>query len=128
MTVDAAESPDVIVVGAGAAGLVAAAAAASEGASIVLLERGPTAGGTAIHSIGEFWIPNNRHLMERNIADPRDDCVRFMAQLAYPDAYQPQHPTLGLPELQYDLLTTFYDEAPRAVDHLEKIGALKSRI
>ena len=92
MTVDAVESPDVIVVGAGAAGLVAAATAASEGASTVLLERGPTAGGTAIHSIGEFWIPNNRHLRERGIADPRENCLRFMASLSYPDGTNPTIP------------------------------------
>ena len=128
MTEREVDNPDVIVVGAGAAGLVAAATAASEGASVLVLERGDAAGGTAIHSIGEFWIPNNRHLRERDIADPRDDCLRFMAQLAYPDAYQPGHPTLGLPELQYSLLATFYDEAPQAVEYLEKIGALRSRI
>jgi succinate dehydrogenase/fumarate reductase flavoprotein subunit len=128
MTEREVDSPDVIVVGAGAAGLVSAATAASEGATVLVLERGEAAGGTAAHSIGEFWIPNNRHLRERDIVDPREDCLRFMAQLSYPDAYRPEHPTLGLPEPQYDLLATFYDEAPRAVDHLERIGALRSRI
>ncbi|MCU1656058.1 MAG: Fumarate reductase/succinate dehydrogenase flavoprotein domain protein [Pseudonocardiales bacterium] len=127
MTVGTVESPDVIVVGAGAAGLVAAATAASEGATVVLLERGPVAGGTAIHSIGEFWIPNNRHLQACGIADPRAECLRFMAQLSYPDAFQPEHPSLGLADAQYELLTTFYDEAARAVEHLEAIGAMRSR-
>jgi succinate dehydrogenase/fumarate reductase flavoprotein subunit len=128
MTVDAIESPDVIVVGAGAAGLVAAATAASEGATVVLLERGEAPGGTAVHSIGEFWIPNNRHLRERDIADPRGDCLQFMARLSYPDAYRCDHPTLGLPDLQYELLATFYDRAAEAVEHLEQIGALRTRI
>ncbi|MDT4962487.1 MAG: 3-oxosteroid 1-dehydrogenase [Pseudonocardiales bacterium] len=128
MIVDTVESPDVIVVGAGAAGLVAAATAASEGASVVVLERGEAPGGTAAHSIGEFWIPNNRHLRERGIADPRADCLQFMARLSYPDAYQCGHPTLGLPDLQYGLLATFYDRAAEAVEHLEEIGAIRTRI
>jgi 3-oxosteroid 1-dehydrogenase len=128
MTVDRLESPDVIVVGAGAAGLVAAATAAGEGASVVLLERGPDIGGTAAHSIGEFWIPNNRHLRNHDIVDPRDPCLRFMAQLSYPDAYRADDAKLGLSDLQYDLLATFYDRAAEAIEHLEKIGALRSRI
>lgn len=128
MAVDRAHTPDVIVVGAGAAGLVAAATAAEQGASVVLLERGPEVGGTAIHSVGEFWIPNNRHLRERGVPDPRAACLRFMAQLSYPDAYRPDHERLGLSPLHYELLGTFYDRASEAIDYLERAGALRSRI
>src|SRR5690606_34638104 len=39
----------------------------------------------------------------------------------------PQSPTLGLPELQYALLETYYDRASEAVDHLAAIGAVNSR-
>lgn len=116
------------MVGAGAAGLVAAATATGAGASVLLLERAGEPGGTAAHSIGEFWIPNNRHLRELDIADPREDCLRFMAQLAYPDTFAADVPTLGLTDLQYDLLATYYDRAAEAVEHLEALGALRSRI
>lgn len=128
MSVERLDTPDVVVVGAGAAGLVAAATAAGHGASVVVLERGAEVGGTAIHSIGEFWIPNNRHLRERGIPDPRERCLRFMAQLSYPNTFEAAHPTLGLSALQYELLTTFYDEGTEAVDYLERVGALQSRI
>jgi succinate dehydrogenase/fumarate reductase flavoprotein subunit len=125
MTID---SPDVIVVGAGAAGLVAAATAAGDGASVLLLERAAELGGTAALSIGEFWVPNNRHLRALGIADPQAQCLRLMARLSYPDRYDPDSPTLGLAQLPYDLLVTFYRRAGEAVEHLERLGALRSRI
>src|SRR5512146_1767043 len=128
MVLDLPKHPDVIVVGGGAAGLVAAATAAAEGASVTLLERADSVGGTAAYSVGEFWIPDNHHLRAHGIVDPRKECVRFMAQLSYPDHYHPESDTLGLTELQLDLLETFYDRAAEAVLYLERIGALRSRI
>ena len=128
MLLDLPKNPDVVVVGAGAAGLVAAAAAAAEGATVTLLERADVVGGTAAHSIGEFWIPDNHHLRAHGILDPRADCLRFMAQLSYPDSYCADSDTLGLTQLQVGLLETFYDRAAEAVIYLERIGALRSRI
>jgi 3-oxosteroid 1-dehydrogenase len=119
---------DVIVVGAGAAGLVAAATAAGEGASVALLERGVEVGGTATVSIGEFWIPNNRHIRELGIEDPESDCLALMARLSFPDSYDPASPTLGLTALQHELLRTFYRRADEAVGYLDSLGALRSRI
>lgn len=128
MRLDLPKNPDVVVVGAGAAGLVAAAAAAAEGASVVLLERADVPGGTAAHSVGEFWIPDNHHLREHGISDPRDRCLHFMAQLSYPDTYCADNETLGLTPLQLELLETFYDRSAEAVLYLERIGALRSKI
>ncbi len=119
---------DVVVVGGGAAGLVAAAVARSVGARVVLLERAAQIGGTATHSVGEFWIPNNRHLRERAIPDPEADCLRLMARLSYPARYDPGSPTLGLTDLEYDLLVTFYRRSSEAIEYLEGIGALHSKI
>lgn len=128
MILDLPKNPDVVVVGAGAAGLVAAATAAAEGASVVVIERADVSGGTAAHSVGEFWIPDNHHLRARGIDDPRADCLRFMAHLSYPDSYCADDETLGLTRLQYELLETFYDRAAEAVLYLERIGALRSKI
>src|SRR4051812_36009496 len=100
MVLDLPKNPDVIVVGAGAAGLVAACAAVAEGSTVTLLERADTVGGTAAHSIGEFWIPDNHHLRAHGITDPRRECLQFMAALSYPDDYCAGSETLGLSALQ----------------------------
>jgi len=119
---------DVIVIGAGAAGLVAAATAAGDGASVALLERDTKLGGTATVSIGEFWVPNNSHLRRLGIDDPEADCIALMARLSYPDTYDPGSATLGLTQLQHDLLRTYYLRSSEAVEHLAAVGALQSRM
>lgn len=48
-------STDVIVVGSGAGGSGAALAAVSAGATVVMLEKQPHAGGSAVFSAGSFW-------------------------------------------------------------------------
>jgi 3-oxosteroid 1-dehydrogenase len=119
---------DVVVVGAGAGGLVAAATAAGCGASVTLVERACELGGTATVSIGEFWVPNNVHLRRLGIDDPEADCLALMARLSYPDTYVAESATLGLTQLQYELLRTYYHRASEAAEYLDQIGALHSRI
>ncbi len=53
------ETWDVVVVGAGAAGLTAATIAAADGCSVLLLEQAPVVGGTTAISGGMVWIPCN---------------------------------------------------------------------
>jgi 3-oxosteroid 1-dehydrogenase len=122
------ENADVVVVGAGAAGLVAAAAAAGDGARVVLLERGDELGGTATVSIGELWVPANDHLLAAGIADPEPECLRLMARLSYPDSYDPTAPDLGLTAFQHSLLVTYYRRSAEAVRHLTGLGALRTKI
>jgi succinate dehydrogenase/fumarate reductase flavoprotein subunit len=64
--VDLSEMPeghacDVVVAGAGVAGMSAALFAAISGLSVVLVERTDRVGGTSAYSAGSAWIPNTHH-------------------------------------------------------------------
>lgn len=59
MTTPLPESVDVVVVGAGGAGMTAALAAAARGLDTVLLEKSSYFGGSTARSGGGVWIPNN---------------------------------------------------------------------
>ena len=72
---------DVVVVGTGAAGMMAALAAHAGGASVMLLEKSRLVGGTTAVSGGVVWVPNNHHLAETGIADTRDDALVYVRSL-----------------------------------------------
>lgn len=116
---------DVVVVGAGVAGLAAAAKAALEGASVLVLERGLLPGGTTAKSGGVLWIPNNHLMRARGLVDRREDALRYMARTAYPTLYRPEHPTLGLPVDKFRLIETFYDTGYVAVAELTRAGVIE---
>jgi len=116
---------DVVVVGAGGAGYSAALTAANEGASVLILEWGGAPGGTTILSGGTAWIPNNRLMRAQGIADPREDCLKFLCRLAYPQYYDPDRETLGLPADRYALIAAFYDHGAETIDYLCDLGAME---
>jgi hypothetical protein len=91
-----------------------------------MVEKGATPGGTTMRSGGGFWIPNNRFQKGKGIEDPRDDAIKYMARYSFPQLYNPSDPRLGLPENEYNLITTYYDTASKMVDFLWDIGAVKS--
>lgn len=115
---------DVVVVGCGAAGATAAAVAAAEGASVVVLEKASFIGGTTASSGGQMWIPDNPVMRARGQVDDRDSALRYMARTAMPALYDPDHPTLGLPEDRHRLLEAFFDHAGEAVERLTDLGAV----
>jgi succinate dehydrogenase/fumarate reductase flavoprotein subunit len=65
------ESFDVVVIGAGGAGMSAALFAAIEGARVLLVERTAYLGGTTAYSAGTTWIP----MTEKGLAVAPDDTV-----------------------------------------------------
>src|SRR5215813_11059312 len=81
------DAADVLVVGAGAGGLVTAVAAADGGASVVVLEKAAQYGGTTWKSGGGSWVPNNHFQRELGVEDRRDDVLRYMARTARPTRY-----------------------------------------
>jgi len=71
---------DVVVVGAGAAGLAVAASAAQAGAIVVLVEVAPELGGAAALSQGVIWTaPSAQVFLEQ---DPHGDVATFESMLA----------------------------------------------
>jgi len=115
---------DVVVVGSGAAGSSAALFAHEGRASVLMLEKAAQYGGTTGRSGGAFWVPNNYLMREEGLADPREDCLRYMARTAYPTEYNASDTHLGLSETSYALIATFYDQGSVTVDALRAMGAL----
>lgn len=75
-------SADVVVLGAGAAGLCAALAAADAGASVLLAECSDTVGGTMAQSAGVVWVPVNHVAEAAGYADSRDRALSYLAALS----------------------------------------------
>jgi len=109
---------DVVVVRSGAAAHSAAITARSRGAEVIMVEKAPLYGGTTLRSGGGFWIPNNRFQREKGIEDKKEDAIRYMARYSFPQLYNPDDSHLGLPENEYNLITTYYDTAWQMVDYL----------
>lgn len=120
------DEADVLVVGSGAAAFSAAVTARAHGASVIMLEKGASAGGTTIRSGGGYWVPNNRFQRELGIEDRKEDALRYMARYSYPHLYNPKDARLGLPENEYNLIETYYDRASEMVDWHEKNQSLFS--
>ena len=115
---------DFVVVGSGAAGLTAAITARRRGLTVVVLESQEVVGGTTARSGTWIWSPNNRWMRELGFADDRDDAVRYMARLSFPDRYQPDAERFGLEPHEYEMLSTFYSASGAALEELTEAGAL----
>jgi succinate dehydrogenase/fumarate reductase flavoprotein subunit len=69
---------DVIVVGAGAAGLAAAVFAAIEKQRVLVIERTEYVGGTSALSAATIWIPNSHHAAKAGVSDSVETASRFL--------------------------------------------------
>jgi succinate dehydrogenase/fumarate reductase flavoprotein subunit len=83
-TVAWSEVQDLIVVGAGAAGLTAATTAALAGLRVLLLEHSDLVGGTTAISGGMVWIPANARMAAAGVADSLDEARRYLAATVPP--------------------------------------------
>lgn len=117
---------DVAVVGSGAAAWPAAIFAREAGARVAIFEKGSFAGGTSLKSGGVYWVPDNPVMRAQGMADPREDALRYMARLAYPDQYSPERPSLGIGPSRFALLETFYDRGSAVIERLAALGVLRS--
>jgi succinate dehydrogenase/fumarate reductase flavoprotein subunit len=104
---------DVIVVGAGAAGLTAACKAAVDGASVLLLEQADVVGGTTAISGGMIWIPANAKMRAIAQIDTLDNARTYLEAV--------------LPPGDRQRLNAFLSSGDEAVRDLEEHTALRLR-
>ena len=74
----AEDAIDVLVVGAGAAGMTAALVCALEGQRVVLAEKSDQVGGTTATSAGTIWVPGTRQARDAGFADTIADAERYL--------------------------------------------------
>ena len=115
---------DIVVVGSGGAAFAAAITAKSEGADVVMYEKGAYVGGTTLASGGGAWFPNNVLMQGEGIDDPKEDVVKYMARYSYPHLYNPNHETLGLSAEIFENLNTYVDASPEVSKLLQDVGAI----
>lgn len=117
---------EVVVVGTGVAGCSTAVSCADLGASVILLEKAETTGGTSAKSGAGSMVPNNRYLQASGQEDPREDFISLLARIGRPLLYEPGDPHFGLPAWEYELIETYYDYAAEAWAHMDEIGAVRT--
>jgi 3-oxosteroid 1-dehydrogenase len=76
---------DVVVVGAGAAGMTGALAAARRGLQTVVIEKAPTFGGSAARSGAGIWIPCNEVILAAGVPDTPAKAATYLAQVVGAD-------------------------------------------
>ena len=98
---------DLVVIGAGAAGMTAALVGALEGLDVILCEKSDMVGGTTATSAGTVWIPGNR---QGQLAGTPDTVAAARTYLA---AMLGEHATDAR-------LETFLKAGPIVLDYLEQ--------
>jgi 3-oxosteroid 1-dehydrogenase len=93
---------DVVVVGSGAAGMVAALTAARHGLATVLIEKAATFGGSTARSGGGIWAPNNEVLRAAGVVDTPEHAATYL-----------KHITGGI--VDEDRRQAFLDHAPATI-------------
>jgi succinate dehydrogenase/fumarate reductase flavoprotein subunit len=103
---------DVVVIGAGGAGMSAALFAAIDGASVLLVECTNYVGGTTAYSAGTTWIPCTHHAPSISADDNPDKAADYLRQVATGRTNE-------------SMLQAFLDAGPKAVAHIEEHSHVK---
>ncbi|MED5814032.1 3-oxosteroid 1-dehydrogenase [Mycolicibacterium sp. 050232] len=103
---------DVVVVGSGAAGMVAALTAAHQGLSTVVVEKAPHYGGSTARSGGGVWIPNNEILKRDGVKDTAEAARTYL------------HKIIG-DVVPAEKIDTYLDRSPEMLSFVLKNSPLK---
>ena len=109
------EETDVLIIGAGAAGLAAALAAHSDGAKVAIIDKNDRLGGTAAISGGIVWMADNPHMKSAGLEDSAEDALAYFGSLDHG-------------EMDADVLAAFVRDGPSALAFLEGANALRLSI
>ncbi len=97
---------DLLVAGAGPAGMAAALVAAIEGLDVLLLEKSDQVGGTGATSAGTLWIPGNSQSKATGFSDSAEAADKYLSALIGENTNHP-------------LRAAYLQTGPRAIDYLE---------
>ncbi|WP_277185833.1 FAD-dependent oxidoreductase [Caballeronia sp. BR00000012568055] len=105
---------DVVVIGAGGAGMSAALFAAIDGARVLLVEHTEYVGGSTAYSAGTTWIPASKHAASVNRDDSSANAEGFLSRAVG------EHSSAAMRR-------AFLDAGPTAVAHIEANSDVKYR-
>jgi FAD binding domain len=108
------ETFDVVVVGAGGAGMSAALFAAIDGARVLLVESTEYVGGTTAYSAGTTWIPGSLHAGDVNRDDTVENAEAFLQRAVGERSSRAMR-------------RAFLAAGPKAVAHIEAHSEVKYR-
>ncbi|HEY0918317.1 FAD-binding protein [Devosia sp.] len=103
---DEPETVDLLVFGAGAAGMTAALTGAFEGLKVLLCEKTDTVGGTTSTSGGTTWVPGTSQSVRDGVPDSIEDASQFLRSVVGPRGGD-------------DLRAAFLASGPAVIDELE---------
>src|SRR4026207_2072102 len=76
--IDAQSEVDLLIAGAGPAGMTAALVASLEGLDVLLCEKSDQVGGTGSTSAGTLWIPGNSQSRAAGFDDSAEQADRYL--------------------------------------------------
>jgi len=96
---------DLLIAGAGPAGMAAALVASLEGLDVLVCEKSDQVGGTGATSAGTLWIPGNSQSKAASFSDSAEQADTYLTGLVGAST-------------QRDLRDAFLQTGPRAIDYL----------
>jgi len=106
------EQVDLLVFGAGAAGMTAALVASHDGLDVLLCEKTHAVGGITSTSGGTTWVPGTSQSVRAGVPDSVDEARQFLASVVG---------DRGCDEAR----EAFLHSGPEAIDELERISEVK---
>ena len=104
------EAYDVVVVGSGAAALLAAVRVADAGADVLVIEKENRFGGNSAMSGGGIWVPNNSGMASIHIADSPEDAFAYLRAVIPDD------------QISDATIQAYLQTAPLMIEYLRQVG------